>query len=138
MKIRFDPQPMRESGWSGHVLRFLIGGTVTALTGLFVKAVGPRAGGLLLALPSIFPVGLAMTVKREDKKVGESTRGDRGRRAAVIESVGASAGCGGLAAFALMAWLLLPRMHPALALAVATVAWCAVATGIWLLRKAAR
>src|SRR4051794_35460110 len=40
VRIRFDPGPLKESHFSGHALRFALGGAVTVATGLVAKAFG--------------------------------------------------------------------------------------------------
>ena len=135
MRIRFDPGPLRESRLSGHALRFAIGGAVTVATGLVAKAFGPVVGGLFLALPAILPAGIALLVRVQNRKAGPGTRGDRARRAAVVEATGASAGALGLVAFALVGWARFGRWPAWLTLAVATAAWSAVAGLAWVIRK---
>lgn len=135
MKIKIDASALRESSWVGHVMRFVIGGLVTAGVGLFTKATDPKAGGLMLAIPSIVPLGIAMMVRLQNRKTGPGARGDRGRHAAVLEATGASCGTIGLLAFALVAWQLLPRTAAWIALPAATVAWATAAAGVWLARK---
>ncbi len=135
MKIAFDASTLRESSWGGHALRFAIGGLVTVAVGLFTKATDAKAGGLLLAIPSIVPLGIALTARLQNRKAGPGHRGDRGRHAAVVEAAGASFGSVGLAAFALVAWQLLPRVPAFVALPAATLTWAAVAAGVWLARK---
>ncbi len=138
MKIRFDGSALRESSWIGHVLRFVIGGLVTAAVGLFTKATSPKAGGLLLAVPSIMPLGIALMARLQNRKAGPGTRGDRARRAVVIEATGAALGAIGLLAFAVVVWLALPRASAWIALPAATLAWAAVAAGLWFARKCRR
>jgi hypothetical protein len=135
MKIKVDAGPLRESSWSGHVLRFAIGGLVTVAVGLFTKVTSPKAGGLMLAIPSIMPLGIALMVRLQNKKAGPGARGDRGRHAAVLEATGAACGTIGLLAFAVVAWQMLPRTAAWIALPAATLAWAAVAAGVWLARK---
>lgn len=138
MKIRFDASALRDSSWGGHVSRFVIGGLVTAAVGLFTKATGPKAGGLLLAVPSIVPLGIALITRLQNRKAGPGARGDRGRHAATIEAAGASIGTVGLLAFAIVVWQLLPRTSAWIALPAATLAWAAVAAGLWVARKSHR
>ncbi len=135
MKIKFTASALRESSWGGHVLRFAIGGLVTAGVGLFTKATDPKAGGLLLAIPSIVPLGIALNARLQNRKAGPGHRGDRGRHAAIVEAAGASFGAVGLLAFAIVAWQLLPRTRAFIALPAATLAWAAVAAAVWLARK---
>lgn len=138
MRIRFDPTPLKESRPSGHALRFAIGGAVTAATGGVAKLWGPKVGGLLLALPAILPIGVALIAKLQNRKAGPGARGDRGRRAAVVEATGASAAAIGLIGFAVVAWRLLIRWPSWLALAMATTAWVGITLIVWLARKTPR
>ncbi len=135
MKIRFDLRALKQTRGLGHVLRFATGGLVTVGTGLLAKALGPRIGGLFLALPAILPTGIALLVKVQSRQAGRGARVDRARRAAVIEATGASAAALGLVAFALVAWSRIGRWPSWLALGAATLAWAAVALALWLARK---
>jgi hypothetical protein len=135
VKIKLDAGPLRESSWAGHLLRFAIGGLVTVAVGLFTKATGPKAGGLLLAIPSIVPLGIALQAHLQRKQPGATGRGDRARHAAIVEAAGASLGTLGLLAFAVVAWQLLARTRAWIALPAATLAWAAVAAGAWYARK---
>jgi Protein of unknown function (DUF3147) len=135
VKIKVDPSALRESSWAGHLLRFAIGGLVTAAVGLFTKATSPKTGGLLLAVPSIMPLGIALLARLQRKKLAGRGGADRARHAAVVEAAGATMGSLGLLAFAIVAWQLLPRPRAFIALPAATLAWAAVAAGTWYLRK---
>jgi hypothetical protein len=53
----------------------------------------------------------------------------------VIEATGAAIGTVGLLAFAIVVWLVLPRTSAWIALPAATLAWAAVAAGLWFARK---
>jgi hypothetical protein len=138
VRLRFDPGPIKESPASGHLFRFAMGGAVTTCTGLLAKAAGPKVGGLFLALPAILPTGIAFMVKLQNKKVGPGARGDRARRAAVIETTGASAGGIGMIAFALIAWQFFDRWPVWLTLAVAIAGWAVTALVAWTVRKTRR
>jgi len=135
MRVRPDLAPLRQTRWHGHVLRFAAGGLATVATGLIAKAAGPVVGGLFLAFPAIFPIGLATTERLHDREAGAGARGDRARRAGICEAVGAAAGCVGLAAFAVVAWLALGPWPAPAALAAATGAWVACAFGGWAARR---
>jgi hypothetical protein len=136
MKVSVQKSGIRQSRWHEHLLRFGIGGAVTAATGLLAKAAGPRVAGLALALPAIFLAGLTLIAKHENEKVERGpVRGDRGRRAGTLDAAGAAMGSFGLAAFAAVAWLLLGRLPAMLALAAALVVWAVVAPGVWLACK---
>jgi hypothetical protein len=89
-------------------------------------------------VPAILPTGIAFMVKLQNKKVGSGARGDRARRAAVIETTGASAGGIGMIAFALMAWQFCDRWPVWLTLAVAIGAWAVTALVAWTVRKSPR
>jgi len=136
MKVRPDAEPLRHTHWQGHLLRFVAGGVVTVVTGLIAKAFGPVVGGLFLALPAIFPVGLATTERLQNDEAGPGARGDRARRAGICEAVGAAAGCVGLAAFAIVAWRGLGRWPVPLVFAAATAAWALFAFAAWAVRRA--
>jgi hypothetical protein len=135
VKIKFDAHAVRETSWVGHLLRFAIGGAVTVAVGLFTNATDAKAGGLMLAIPSIVPLGIALLARVQKQKPGATSRGDRGRHAAIVEAAGAGCGTLGLLAFAVVAWQLLLRTKAWVALPAATMAWAAVATGVWLARK---
>jgi hypothetical protein len=136
LKIRVDLTPIKESRVSGHLLRFGVGGSVTVCAALVAKGWGPRLGGLTLAMPAILPIGLTLIAKLQNEQIGPAARGERARRAALIEVTGASIGGLGLVAFAVLGWRLLGRWPAWLALSLATVAWATVASVGWLARKA--
>jgi len=115
-----------------------MGGAVTVATGLVAKAFGPVVGGLFLALPAILPAGIALLTRLQNRKAGPGARGDRARRAVVIEATGASAGALGLMAFALVGWARFGPWPPWLTLIAATAAWAAVAAVAWVIRKGGR
>lgn len=138
MRIRFNPAPLKESTLAGHAFRFAMGGAVTVGTGLVAQTWGAAVGGLFLALPAILPAGIALIVRLQNRKAGRAARGNRGRRAAVLEATGASAGALGLVAFALVGWSRFGHWPAWLALATATAAWCAVALLVWIVRKSHR
>jgi hypothetical protein len=136
VRIRLDPGPLKESHLSGHAIRFAVGGAVTVATGLVARAFGPVVGGLFLALPAILPAGIALLVRLQNRNAGPGARGDRARRAVVIQTTGAAAGALGLVAFALVGWLRFVHWPAWLTLMAATAAWCAVAALAWIIRKA--
>ena len=127
---------LRETRWYEYLIRFGLGGAMTVIAGLIAAGFGPIVGGLFLAFPAIFPASATLIEKhaRERKdKVGLSGA-RRGREAAALDAAGATLGSFGLAAFALITWLLIERA-PASALALATVTWFAVAVVGWILRR---
>lgn len=120
-----------------YFVRFVFGGAATVLAGLVAKYFGPGLGGLFLAFPAIFPATTTLIEAHERKrkaKIGhDGTK--RGRMAASIDAAGAALGCIGLAAFALVLWLLLPRHNPWLILIAALAVWMVVSIALWELRK---
>lgn len=118
-------------------VRFVFGGAICVLAGLISKKYGPEIGGLFLAFPAIFPAGASLVEahEKEHKKRQGMDGARRGRVVAGIDSVGAALGCFGLAGFALVCWLCLPRLSPIAVFAMATVTWATVAVAVWLVRK---
>ena len=81
---------------------------------------GPRFGGLFLAFPAVLPAALTLIEKKE------------GTTKAWADASGGVLGAIGLAAFAFTALQLL-RANPAVALAVALLAWLLVSGGLYFL-----
>ncbi len=120
-----------------YFVRFVFGGAATVLAGVVAKHFGPGAGGLFLAFPAIFPATATLIETHEKKrkaKIGHDGT-NRGRIAASIDAGGAALGCVGLAGFAFVLWLLLPRHSPALILIAALAVWLIVSIAFWLLRQ---
>ena len=119
------------------LVRFFFGGAVCVMAGLVAKRFGPEIGGLFLAFPAILPAGASMVEaheKRHKARVGMDGT-NRGRVVAGLDAAGAALGCFGLAGFAVVCWLVLPRMETAAVLGMATLAWLILAVAAWLLRK---
>ena len=107
--IEIDPKGLRGMGWRDYVLRFILGGGVTASAGVIAKIYGPVIGGLFLAFPAIFPASATLIEKHEIKKKAKAGFDGtiRGVKAASIDAAGAAIGTIGLALFALILWKLL-------------------------------
>lgn len=119
------------------LVRFFFGGAVCVMAGLVAKRFGPEIGGLFLAFPAILPAGASMVEAHEKKhkaRVGMDGT-NRGRVVAGLDAAGAALGCFGLAGFAVVCWICLPRMSADAAFGLATLAWLMIAVGMWLLRK---
>jgi hypothetical protein len=118
-------------------IRFFFGGAVCVLAGLIARHYGPTIGGIFLAFPAIFPASATLVEAHERNhkaRVGlDGTH--RGRIVAAIDAAGAAIGCIGLAGFALICRLCLPRLATAAVFAIATAAWFAIAAALWWLRK---
>lgn len=132
-------RPSAIKGIRAHewVIRFLFGGGVCMAAGLISKRFGPEIGGLFLAFPAIFPAGASLMEahEREHKaRVGlDGTM--RGRTVAGVDAAGAAMGCIGLAGFALVCWLSLPRLATMSVFLLATLVWFATALLVWWTRK---
>lgn len=118
-------------------MRFIFGGAATVLAGLVATRFGPGPGGLFLAFPAIFPATATLIESHEKQRMAKvgSDGTNRGRMAASIDAAGASLGCVGLAAFAVILWLMLPKDNALLCLATALAAWVVLSVALWKARK---
>lgn len=117
------------------IIRFVFGGAICVAAGLIADKYGPAVGGLFLAFPAIFPAGASLVEAHEKihkRRVGADGT-NRGRFIAGIDALGAALGCVGLAAFAVVFWIWLPRSPMAMVFALAILVWLTVAVGAWLL-----
>jgi hypothetical protein len=135
MKIGIRTAALAHTRWYGHVLRFVLGGAVTVAAGLVARAFGPAVGGLLLAFPAILPAALILLYRSQNEQAHPPGRGARGRRAALLASVGAATGSFGLIAFALVVWAALGHAPTWSVLVGATAVWAVVAVSAWIARK---
>lgn len=119
------------------IIRFIFGGAICVLAGWIAKHYGPGIGGLFLAFPAIFPASATLIEAHErmHKARAGFDGSHRGRIVAATDAYGAILGCIGLAAFALLCWLLLPRLATAAVFTLATIAWFLVSAALWWLRK---
>ena len=116
-----------------YVVRFLFGGLATVAAGLIARKFGPVIGGLFLAFPAIFPASASLIEsheKRRKAKIGSDGR-NRGRMAASLDAQGASLGCIGLMAFALVLWGWLDSHNAWILISIATMVWLVTAYGLW-------
>ena len=120
-----------------YLLRFLFGGLCTVAAGLIAKHYGPVAGGLFLAFPAIFPAGASLLESHEKRKMAKAGLDgtNQGRRAASVDASGASVGCIGLMAFAMILWRGLPSHNAYAVVTLATVTWLVLSAAIWYARK---
>jgi hypothetical protein len=119
------------------IVRFVFGGAVCVAAGLIAERFGPTVGGLFLAFPAIFPAGASLVEAHEKKhKARAGFDGTlRGRTVAAIDALGAAVGCIGLAGFALVFSIWLPRTRTIVAFILATLVWLTLSVGFWILRK---
>jgi Protein of unknown function (DUF3147) len=137
MRITFDPSTLKQTRWYQLLIRFVLGGFITAATGIIGKEFGPAVGGLFLAFPAIFPASSTLIEKHEkEKKERAGLRGDkRARQLVSVDAAGTAIGCVGLFAFALVVDLAIRHTAAWLAISAATLAWAAVSVFFWQLRK---
>jgi Protein of unknown function (DUF3147) len=137
MRIKIDSSGLGRTRWYEFAGRFLLGGLITAATGMIARKFGPGVGGLFLAFPAIFPASATLIEKHErQKKERVGLHGSlRGRRAAAIDAAGAAIGSVGLLAFALVNQHFLVGYRSPLVLTGSTAVWLAVSLLLWLLRK---
>lgn len=115
-----EPEQVERTQPSEYALRFAFGGVVTAITGLIASRWGPEVGGLFLAFPAILPASLTLMARHADKM-------DAG-----IGAAGAAVGALGMAAFAAVVWAWADAQPAWRVLALASVAWLAVAGAAWV------
>ena len=128
---------LKETRPHEYLVRFVFGGAATVLAGLVARHFGPGPGGLFLAFPAIFPATATLIEAHEKKRLGKTGHDgtNRGRMAASIDAAGAALGCVGLAGFALVLWLLLPKHNPWLILIAAIAIWMLLSVVLWEIRK---
>jgi Protein of unknown function (DUF3147) len=135
--IKVDLSSLRETKPHEYAIRFLFGGICTVLAGLVAKRFGPAVGGLFLAFPAIFPAGASLIEDHEKKRKAEYGLDGtvRGRLAASIDAAGASLGCIGLMAFAIVIWRGIPGHNAYWVISVASFAWMLLSGTLWALRR---
>jgi hypothetical protein len=106
MSVQARPRKLKQTRWWELALRFAFGGLCTVIAGLVAKKFGPAAGGLFLAFPAIFPSGASLIASHEkERKHKAGMHGTRrGCELAGVDAAGATMGCAGLAAFAVVVW----------------------------------
>src|ERR1700679_2599656 len=102
MTVKIDPAGLKQTKWYEDLLRFVVGGVITVITGVIARKWGPGVGGLFLAFPAIFPASATLIERHErQRKQKKGLHGEeRGTDAAAIDALGAAVGSVGLAAFA--------------------------------------
>jgi hypothetical protein len=114
-------------------VRFLFGGGITLLTGLFAKEYGPVFGGLFLAFPAIFPASSTLIEKhqRKDELAAGLPNTHRGRLLSALDARGAAWGSIGLMCFGALVWKVLPEWNAAATLLGAVGIWLLVSVVFW-------
>jgi Protein of unknown function (DUF3147) len=135
--ISISTSGLKRTKWWEYLLRFFLGGLVTAIAGILAKKFGPSFGGLFLAFPAIFASSVTLVEKHERERKQEKGLAGiyRGRHAAGADAAGAAMGSIGLIAFAAWVWKLLPEHNPWLVLTTATLLWAAISVAVWFVWK---
>ena len=137
MRVSLDFSALRRTKWYEYAVRFLFGGAITVIAGLFAKHFGPTFGGLFLAFPAIFPASATLVEKHEKEKKQRAGifHTNRGLQAAAADAAGAAVGSVGLVVFAFTIWKLLPLWHAWAVLLCATAGWLATSFALWRIRR---
>lgn len=137
MIVAFSTSGLKRAKWYEYLVRFALGGLVTAGAGLIAKDISPSFGGLFLAFPAILAASSTLVEKHErERKEEKGLLGKyRGRQAAGADCAGAAMASLGLIAFAIFAWKQLPEHSLPAVMAGATLLWALVSVLIWWLWK---
>ena len=139
MIVKVSFSSLGDSRWYEYVVRYLLGGAATVITGLLGQWGGPAIGGLFLAFPAMLCASatLVQTHERRRKKEAGLTGDRRGADAAALDAAGAALGSVGLTAFAAVI-LRTNALAPWSCLALASLAWAVVAGCSWWIYKRPR
>jgi hypothetical protein len=133
MWIKIDSSKLKDISLSQCAIRFVLGGLVTAGSGLVAQRFGPAAGGLFLAFPAIFPASATLVEKAQRIRKGQRNIDGkkRGRYAAAIDARSSALGSIALMAFALQIWLAAINRYPVwITLLTALVTWTVTAWAV--------
>jgi hypothetical protein len=137
MIVTISTSGLKRTKWWELLLRFVLGGLVTAGAGILAKKLGPGFGGLFLAFPAILVCSVTLVEKHErERKQQKGMNGlIRGRLAAGADAAGATMGSVGLISFAVCVWKLLPDHSLWRVVGGATLMWALVCAAVWYLWK---
>ena len=137
MIVTISTSGLKRAKWWEFLLRFVVGGFITAGAGVIAKKFGPGFGGLFLAFPAILASSVTLVEKHErERKQQKGMRGViRSRQAASADAAGAAMGSIALIGFAVCVWKLLPSHSLWVAIGAATLLWAAVCVSVWYLWK---
>jgi hypothetical protein len=130
--VKVSSSTLKDGRWYEHLIRFVLGGMATVVTGVISSRFGASVGGLFLALPAIFCASATLIEKHEQRRKRDAgvDGGRRGQQAAALDAVGAAIGSMGMLGFALIFSLLVEGYPPAAFIAAST-AWCVISAGAW-------
>lgn len=133
MLIHIRLAALKETKPRDYLIRFVLGGLATALTGWIAKEHGPATGGLFLAFPAIFSASATLIEKHErQRKERLGLKGAlRGEQAAALDACGAALGGIGLMAFGAVVWW--KADWPWAVLPLALIAWTTLSLVSWAL-----
>lgn len=117
--VGFDLTKLGRSSWKDYAIRFVFGGTITALTGVIAHAWGPTVGGLFLAFPAILPASITLVQDHD------------GKQQAGVDALGAAFGTIGLIVFGLVIWFAASRGAAWIDLLAASALWLVTSVAIW-------
>ena len=139
MIVRAKLSALKQGHWYEYLVRFALGGLATVVAGLVADIWGPAAGGLFLAFPAIFCASATLIEKHErERKEKKGLQGkERGKGAAALDAAGAGLGSVALAVFGAVMWFLASDTVFG-SLALAAIAWFAVAILLWRVRRTMR
>lgn len=137
MRIEVDLTALKQTRWHEMLVRFCLGGLITAATGIIAKKYGPGAGGLFLAFPAIFPAGATLIEKheRERRQKAGLDGSEAARKAAAVDAAGAAMGSVGLFIFALLISQLLPEYEPWMVILGGAFSWASASVFFWLIQE---
>jgi uncharacterized membrane protein (GlpM family) len=118
--VALDLSEFHKIRWPDVLIRFLFGLTISVVAGVVGVTCGVRIGGILLAFPAILPATLTLIAKEE------------GEERSFHDLQGTVCGACGLVGFGVVAALTIGRVNVLLALALALLAWCAIAGTLYL------
>jgi hypothetical protein len=137
MIVTISTSGLKRTKWWELLLRFVVGGLVTAGAGILAKKLGPSFGGLFLAFPAILASSVTLVQKheRERKQQKGMSGAIRGCQAAGADAAGAAMGSIALIVFAVCVWKLLPAHNPGLVITIATLVWAGISSAVWFVWK---
>lgn len=135
MRVQLKLSEITKTSWTDYGVRFLFGGGITVLTGLFAKEFGPVFGGLFLAFPAIFPASSTLIEKhqRKEELAAGFPHTHRGRLLSALDARGAAWGSIGLMCFGAFVWKVLPGWNAAGTLLAALGIWLFASVAFWRL-----
>jgi len=137
MIVTISTSGLKRTKWWEFLLRFVLGGLVTAGAGMLAKKFGPSFGGLFLAFPAILASSVTLVEKHErERKQQQGMSGMiRGRQAARADAAGAAMGSIALITFAVCVWKLLPDHSFWPVISGATLLWTVLCVTVWYFWK---